>query len=119
MSSGLPPIVAVILPPLEGFGPRRARGMGLTVRHHAMATSIHRTVVYGCPQSGPVFLDVTFRLVSPRFFIPGTARSRYLFGLRSALRQGRPALIEVHADPAVALLAATQISGHSGRPGAA
>ena len=52
---------------------------------------------------GASFLDATFRLVSPRFFIPGTARSRYRFGLRSALRQGRPALIEVHADPVVAL----------------
>ena len=103
MSSGLPPVVAVVLPPREGFGPRRARGVGLTVRQHALAASSHRTVVFGGPQSGPVFLDVTFRLIRPPFYVPGTARSRYVFGLRSALRTLRPALIEVHADPAVAL----------------
>jgi UDP-glucose:(glucosyl)LPS alpha-1,2-glucosyltransferase len=103
MSSALPPVIAVVLPPREGFGPRRARGIGLTVRHHALATSSYRTVVFGGRQGGPVFLDVTFRLVSPPFYIPGTIRTRYVIGLRKALRLLKPALIEVHADPAVAL----------------
>ena len=104
MSSGLPPFVAVVLPPREGFGPRRARGIGLTVRHHALATSSHRTVVFGGKQAGPVFLDVTFRLVKPPFFIPGTIR-RALRARAAAPRCGmlRPVLIEVHADPRIAL----------------
>ena len=102
MSAALPHTIAVVLPPREEFGPRRARGIGLTVRHLAMATSGHRTLVYGSRQSGPVFLDVTFRLVRPSFFIPGTYRARYAIGLRSPLRELRPVLIEVHADPWVA-----------------
>jgi UDP-glucose:(glucosyl)LPS alpha-1,2-glucosyltransferase len=103
MSSALPPVIAVVLPPREGFGPRRARGIGLTVRHHSLSTSAHRTVVFGGRQAGPVFLDVTFRLVRPPFFIPGTIRTRYAIELRTALRLLKPALIEVHADPAIAL----------------
>ncbi len=103
MSAAVPPTIAVVLPPREGFGPRRARGIGLTVRHHALATTGHRTVVFGGRQSGPVFLDVTFRLVKARFFVPGPGRARYALGLLSPLRQLRPKLIEVHADPLIAL----------------
>ena len=103
MSSALPPVIAVVLPPREGFGPRRARGIGLTVRHHSLSTSAHRTVVFIGRQAGPVFLDVTFRLVRPPFFIPGTIRTRYAIRLRTALQLLKPALIEVHADPAIAL----------------
>jgi UDP-glucose:(glucosyl)LPS alpha-1,2-glucosyltransferase len=69
----------------------------------ALATSGHRTVVFGGRQSGPVFLDVTFRLVKPPFYAPGSLRTRYIFGLLYPLRILRPALIEVHADPAIAL----------------
>ncbi len=103
MSSAAPTTVAVVLPPREGFGPRRARGIGLTVRHQALATSGHRTSVFGGRQGGPVFLDVTFRLVRSPFYLPGTRRARYLVGLLRALRVLRPKLIEVHADPRVAL----------------
>jgi UDP-glucose:(glucosyl)LPS alpha-1,2-glucosyltransferase len=103
MSAAGPPTVAVVLPPREGFGPRRARGIGLTVRHHSLATSAHRTVVFGGKQGGPVFLDVTFRLVKPKFFIPGSTRARYASGLLYPLRLLRPVLIEVHADPRLAV----------------
>jgi UDP-glucose:(glucosyl)LPS alpha-1,2-glucosyltransferase len=103
MSGAVPPTIAVVLPPREGFGPRRARGIGLTVRQHALATSGHRTVVFGGRQSGPVFLDVTFRLVRPPWFVPGPFRGRYALGLLYPLRMLRPVLIEVHADPLIAL----------------
>jgi UDP-glucose:(glucosyl)LPS alpha-1,2-glucosyltransferase len=103
MSAAAPPTIAVVLPPREGFGPRRSRGIGLTVRHHALATSAHRTVVFGGRQSGPVFLDVTFRLAKSRWYTPGLLRSRYAFGLLYPLRLLRPVLIEVHADPLLAL----------------
>src|SRR5580698_6575546 len=101
--SAAPPTIAVVLPPREGFGPRRARGIGLTVRQHALATTGHRTVVYGGRQTGPVYLDVTFRLVKPPFFVPGSLRSRYVLGLLRPLRMLRPVLIEVHVDPLIAL----------------
>jgi len=103
MSAALPPSIAVVLPLREGFGPRRARGIGLTVRYHALATSRHRTVVFGGRQAGPVFLDVTFRLVKAPFFVPGPARVRYVLGLLNQLRRLRPLLIEVHADPRIAM----------------
>jgi UDP-glucose:(glucosyl)LPS alpha-1,2-glucosyltransferase len=103
MSAASPPTIAVVLPPREGFGPRRARGIGLTVRQHALATSGHRTVVFGGRQSGPVFLDVTFRLVKPRWFVPGPFRARYALALLYPLRILKPVLIEVHADPLIAL----------------
>jgi UDP-glucose:(glucosyl)LPS alpha-1,2-glucosyltransferase len=101
--AAVPPTIAVVLPPREGFGPRRARGIGLTVRHHALARSSYRTVVYGDRQTGPVFLDVTFRLVRPPIFLPGPHQLRYEIGLLSPLRQLSPMLIEVHAAPAIAL----------------
>jgi UDP-glucose:(glucosyl)LPS alpha-1,2-glucosyltransferase len=103
MSAAAPPTIAVVLPPREGFGPRRARGIGLTVRQHALATSGYRTVVFGGRQSGPVFLDVTFRLVKPPIYVPGPFRARYALGLLYPLRMLRPVLIEVHADPLIAL----------------
>lgn len=103
MSAASPPTIAVVLPPREGFGPRRSRGIGLTVRQHALATTGHRTVVFGGRQSGPVFLDVTFRLVKPPFYVPGPFRARYALGLLYPLRMLRPVLIEVHADPLIAL----------------
>jgi glycosyltransferase involved in cell wall biosynthesis len=59
--------------------------------------------VFGGRQTGPVFLDVTFRLVKPPFYVPGPFRARYAFGLLYPLRMLRPALIEVHADPLIAL----------------
>src|ERR1700676_5544235 len=103
MSAAAPPTIAVVLPPREGFGPRRSRGIGLTVRHHALATPAHRTVVFGGRQTGPVFLDVTFRLAKSRWYTPGSLRSRYAGGLLYPLRLLRPVLIEVHADALLAL----------------
>ncbi|MSP03198.1 MAG: glycosyltransferase [Acetobacteraceae bacterium] len=103
MSAAASPIIAVVLPPREGFGPRRARGIGLTVRHHALATSTEHTVVFGSRQFGPVFPDVTFRLAHTVAFIPGRVQARYALGLLFALRRLRPASIEVHAEPLVAM----------------
>jgi glycosyltransferase involved in cell wall biosynthesis len=103
MSAAGPPTVAVVLPPREGFGPRRARGIGLAVRQHSLAATGHRTAVFGGRQSGPVFLDVTFRLVKPPLLAPVVGRARYTMGLLYPLRMLRPVLIEVHADPRIAL----------------
>jgi UDP-glucose:(glucosyl)LPS alpha-1,2-glucosyltransferase len=103
MSAALPPSIAVVLPPHEEFGPRRARGIGLTVRQHTLASTAYRSVVYGSRQAGPVFLDVTFRLVKPPFYAPGPMRGRYALGLIRPLRALRPAMIEVHSDPLIAL----------------
>ncbi len=103
MSAALPSSIAVILPPREGFGPRRARGIGLTVRQHALVTTAYRTVVFGGRQDGPVFLDVTFRLVKAPFYAIASPRMRFLLGLIRGLRQLNPVLIEVHVDARIAL----------------
>jgi UDP-glucose:(glucosyl)LPS alpha-1,2-glucosyltransferase len=95
-----PTTVAVILPPREGFGPRRARAIGLTVRLHALGTPNHRTVVFGGRQSGSVFPDVTFQRVAAPL---GTTRALYALGLLYPLRRLRPTLIEVHAEPRIAM----------------
>ncbi len=103
MSAAATPTIAIVLPPREGFGPRRARGIGLTVRHHALATDRARTVVFGTRQFGPVFGDVDFRLAHVLAFIPGPVLIRYTIGLLYALRRLRPSIVEVHGAPLIAL----------------
>jgi len=51
----------------------------------------------------PVFLDVTFRLVKSWWFLPAPSRARYASGLLGGFRLLPPKLIEVHADPLIAL----------------
>ncbi len=97
------PTVAIILPPREGFGPRRARRIGLTVREHVLAVPSHTTVVFGGRQSGPVFPDLTFHTIHALSFLPGTMRWRYILSLERPLLRLKPAIIEVHDDAALAL----------------
>jgi len=97
------PTVAIVLPPREGFGPRRARRIGLTVREHASAVPEHRAVVLGGRQSGPVFPDLRYYHVHALSFFPGSIRWRYLSSLTLALRKLHPTLIEVHGDALLAL----------------
>lgn len=97
------PAAAIVLPPREGFGPRRARGIGLTVRHHALFAPGFQNVVLGGPQDGPVFLDVTFRLARSPILLPGSALFRYTAALVPRLRAIRPAVIEVHEAPRIAV----------------
>lgn len=101
--SGKALTVAIVLPPREGFGPRRARRIGLTVRDHALAVPDQRTIVFGGRQSGTVFPDMTFHHVHALSFLPGSVRWRYILGLVGPLRRLRPDLIEVHDDARLAL----------------
>ena len=50
-----------------------------------------------------MFPDVAFRRVLAPFFLPGEARIRYTLALLRGLRHLKPALIEVHAEPRIAL----------------
>lgn len=87
------PIVAVVLPPGEGFGPGRAGAVALVV-HRLMKTE--PALVIGGRQSGAVFEDVPFRMVSPVRWWPGGINRSYALGVSRTLRPLRPALIEVH-----------------------
>ena len=87
------PLVAVVLPPKEGFGPGRAGAVALLV--HRLARLLPALVVGG-PQAGPVFDDTPFRSVRPPLWRPGDINARYAAAVARFLRPLRPALIEVH-----------------------
>jgi UDP-glucose:(glucosyl)LPS alpha-1,2-glucosyltransferase len=107
MSSAADPIVAVILPPREGFGPGRTGALGMIARRLA-ATPGFRTVVFGGPQAGPIFPGIEFRAMSPSIWWPGNVNLRFVATLARALRQQQPALIEVHNRPEIALALANR-----------
>ena len=96
------PLIAVILPPREGFGPGRSGALGLLARRYAAAPG-YRTLVFGGEQAGPPFADVPFQAVRPAAWCPGNVNLRFAAGLIGPLRRVRPAAIEVHNRPEIAL----------------
>ena len=106
--SGDEPLVAVVLPPREGFGPGRAGAIGLLARRH-VATPGFRTVIIGGPQPGPVFPDVAFEPVQPSLLWPGNINLRFAQAASRMLRRMSPALIEVHNRPEIALRLARRL----------
>jgi glycosyltransferase involved in cell wall biosynthesis len=96
------PLVAIVLPPREGFGPGRTGAVGLIVRRLADAPGF-RAVVIGGPQAGPTFPGVAFREARPPFWLPGNANVRHAAGVVRLVRALRPALIEVHNRTETAL----------------
>ncbi|HET8997798.1 MAG TPA: glycosyltransferase, partial [Acetobacteraceae bacterium] len=99
-----PPLVAAILPPHEGFGPGQAGAIGMVARAQAQTPGF-RAVVFGGPQSR-VFGDVAFRAVRPAWWFPGNVNLRFGAALLRPLRRLRPALVEVHNRPELALFLA-------------
>jgi UDP-glucose:(glucosyl)LPS alpha-1,2-glucosyltransferase len=100
--AGVDPLVAVILPPREGFGPGRSGALGMLARRYATAPGF-RTLVIGGEQVGPPFPEVAFQAVRAAAWWPGNINLRFVAGMIGALRQARPALIEVHNRPEIAL----------------
>jgi UDP-glucose:(glucosyl)LPS alpha-1,2-glucosyltransferase len=96
------PLAAIVLPPREGFGPARSGALGLLARRHASAPGF-RTLVIGGEQDGPPFDDVPFAAIRPAIWWPGNINLRYVAAMLSILRRARPALIEVHNRPEIAL----------------
>ena len=94
------PLIAVVLPPGEGFGPGRTGAVGLIVRRFCR---ILPALVLGGRQTGPIFEDVAFRAVQPPLWSIGTVNTRYAAGVVRVLRSVAPALIEVHNRIDVAL----------------
>ncbi len=105
-----PPLVAVVLPPREGFGPGRTGAIGLIALRLAAAPGF-RTTFIGGPQTGPTFPDVAFHAARPPFWRPGNINTRYAAGVAGLLRSLRPALVEVHNRPEVALALARRFPG--------
>src|SRR5271168_620285 len=100
--AGGDPLVAVVLPPREGFGHGRSGALGLLARRYATAPGF-RTLVIGGEQDGPPFPEVPFHAVRPAAWWPGNINLRFVAGMIGTLRRARPALIEVHNRPEIAL----------------
>ena len=96
------PLIAIILPPREGFGPGRSGALGLLARRYATAPGF-RTIVFGGEQKGPPYDEVPFQAIPPAAWWPGNINLRFAAGLIGPLRRARPAAIEVHNRPEIAL----------------
>jgi glycosyltransferase involved in cell wall biosynthesis len=88
-----------VLPPKEGFSEDAVGAIGLLVRRLVRAGAVG--IVVGRPVRGTTFADVEFRPAPPGWGLDGL--SRYAGGVARVLRRTRPALIEVHNRPAIAL----------------
>lgn len=90
--------IAVVLPPSEHFSPVNAGAISLCVRDFAAHSRFgDRITVCGVQVARP-FDDVAFTGIKPRGLI-GSRRRRYLGGLRAALADKTPRLIEIHNRP--------------------
>lgn len=102
------PLVATILPPFEGFGPGQAGAVG-TIVHLLSSAPGFRPLVIGGPQAGATFTGVPFRAVRAALWWPGNVNIRYGAAMLGTLRRERPALIEVHNRPELALWLARRV----------
>lgn len=104
------PVVAMVLPPREGFGSGRAGAIGMIV--HRLAGTIGWTsVVFGGKQDGVIFPDIDFRPVNPSLWTLGSTNIRYAAAVADALRKLKPDLVEVHNRPEMALAIADRLPG--------
>lgn len=90
---------AIVLPPNEGFSPDAVGAIGLLV--HRLARAGAGGIVLGMPTRGAPYAEVPFRPVQPGWGL--TRAARYTSGVARAVRTIRPALIEVHNRPEIAL----------------
>lgn len=110
MQQSADPLVAVVLPPREGFGPKRTGALGLLARR-LVGTPGFRTTIFGGVQDGPVFPGIDFSPIKPTIWWPGPTNVRFAISVAAALKRLRPALIEVHNRPEIALAIASRLPG--------
>jgi len=105
-------LVAVVLPPNEGFSPEAVGAIGLIVqRLGAEPSAAFRTAVVGAPLRHPPFAAPPFQAAPARRWLPIGRMARYARGVASVLRPMRPSLIEVHNRPLIALSLARRFPG--------
>jgi UDP-glucose:(glucosyl)LPS alpha-1,2-glucosyltransferase len=100
------PRVAMVLPPREGFAPDAVGAIGLLVHRLAARPGRFAPDVVGMQVQAP-FADVAFR-AARLAWIPARQATRYAAGVARLLCRLRPALIEVHNRPDVALFLASR-----------
>lgn len=98
---------AIVLPPREGFAAGRAGAIGLIVGMLAADGSGFEQVVVGPPQP-EVFPRVRYEAVAWPWW-PGPLASRYAHAVVRTLRRVRPAIVEVHNRPELALRLARRL----------
>jgi UDP-glucose:(glucosyl)LPS alpha-1,2-glucosyltransferase len=103
-------LVAIVLPPREGFAPGRTGAIGLIARR-LLATPGFRSAVIGGPQAGPTFAGADYAAARPPFWLPGNINTRYAAGVARVLRRLQPSLVEVHNRPEVALALVRRLRG--------
>jgi glycosyltransferase involved in cell wall biosynthesis len=103
------PLIAVVLPPREGFGPGRTGAVGLIAQRLTTAPGPFRTLVIGGRQDGDAFAGASFRAVAPTWIDWGNINIRHAAAVARALRPLQPALIEVHNRPEIALALARRL----------
>lgn len=105
-------LVAVVLPPNEGFSPESVGAIGLMAqRLGAGRQAAFRTVVIGAALRHAPFAAPCFEAAHPPPWLPASRTTRYVWGVARRLRQLRPALIEVHNRPMIALRLARRFPG--------
>lgn len=101
-----PPIVTLVLPHKERFGPLAAGAVAMVVRRLARVGSRHKSRVIGPAFDGPAFPGIDFLSVTTPAWLPATPTHRYALSLAMALRSLPPGPVEVHNKPDVAMVLA-------------
>ena len=109
--SGAGRLVAVVLPPNEGFSPEAAGAISLIVQRLGATPSAFRAVVLGSPLRYAPFPAPDFQPVRTPVWLPGSRGSRYAWAVTRTLRRLAPDLIEVHNRPHLALRLAGRFPG--------
>jgi UDP-glucose:(glucosyl)LPS alpha-1,2-glucosyltransferase len=105
------PPVAIVLPYREFFSPGSSGALGLLARRMATWRDGFAPYVVGPPPPTPAFGDVPFHAARATWWWPGNAAARYRHAVAGVLRRHRPALVEVHNRPELALYLARAFPG--------
>ena len=101
-------LVAVVLPPREGFGPGRTGAIGLLARR-LIQTPGFETIIIGGKQDGPTFPGIQYHPLAPSPWTLGNTNIRFAAAVATYLKARQPALIEVHNRPEIALFLAARL----------
>ena len=105
------PSVAIVLPYREHFSPGSAGAVALLVHGLAAWRDGFAPFVVGPPPTTPAFDDVAFVAAAATWWPPVNKARRYGHAVVRVLRQRRPAMIEVHNRPELAMFLARRFVG--------